>query len=620
MTDTNPIPRYIENKSGKGFNDRPTYSVYAARTAAHHIPYETTSGYNLARLLATYLNDNTANGVVFPSDAQVMYMTGMNRQELVNAQEELERSGWFSIVRSTSGEVQQYKFLFMEWMVDNARKLKRQRSSLNHAKFEARYNPMKSQDAKAIQSVATESIVPVFDDLGYNYYKKEVGIVPPHQIRNGDRLAKVCHSALFHHEKLQTGDPDVWAEIFNMNTLPEDWTSNPKDAVLTFDQLLRKFPNLTPDSIIAAIDDINEAGWWIAELGTNDEGDAIRMTPTHKLHATVWDFDNHAGGKNNTSWEVSNGFTHDNYRIAAAADESAPTAEVDDATADVNADGKGNPFLCPPPLGYHYVYLLRSHQTGIGIIVGETTQALNLRRNQHAQVGTNDEANDEIFAVVRDPEDYLEIVHLMTVHNSVCNQKEMGSVEAGRAAGHPLKNKITFEGDNWKTIKVDSRLPQAVWRKGIDKDEHARLKAIQKKALNKCLETHDGNKVLFALDKFPPVPAHGLELLEQARQAELDASVSTSGPAWGEYHEGMSIIPWEVEEEAETVPTVITVAPADVQQVHGVETVEEPVVDPEAKPRAVTSDIPAPVTVLRTGDAIPFPAIWQRAPRSQKAS
>lgn len=125
------------------------------------MPVVSPTAYNLSIYLATFWNASTANGAVHPSEQRIMNSLAMSRLELHNAAQELMVANWWKPVMVEGVAITSWKPLFIQTLTqDDFNTLKRLRTSLNHAKVNARYTPIGNQLSKAIMGWVSERIVP----------------------------------------------------------------------------------------------------------------------------------------------------------------------------------------------------------------------------------------------------------------------------------------------------------------------------------------------------------------------------------------------------------------------------------------------------------------------------
>lgn len=400
--------------------------------------------WNLNTYLATWWNAQSGTGSVHPSDIRIQKSLGLSGARLEGALNELEDMGWWKPART--GEQTEYKFLLANHSQAVKRKVSEQGGggiSMNHTKFIVRYiqcSPMAKALMLYILSQSRQNVV----NLQYQS-----------QINAGrwGRRTKLFHGTLFTSPHLNAYSPADRERIAKTFQLPEEWTvGNPIRAKVTLADFSQKV-DCSRLEWNEAIREIEDRGLWSVFVDPFSEVEEAVFTPTYELHKMVWKIDQIAGGKGLSEFEARLGF-----------DDSLPDTE----------EGL-------PTLGYHFVYTLRQKSTGRVLMVGQTTQPLNRRLNQHLTEATNSTAHQAIKSIVANPGDSLEIVHESTVHFFHVAKIEVDLMGYYETLGEKLLNVIRDEEANRRTIKPDARF-------GND--------GVSKQQLEAILAKHGGQLVI----------------------------------------------------------------------------------------------------------------------------
>ncbi|MGW9550650.1 hypothetical protein ACWG8W_06295 [Citricoccus zhacaiensis] len=375
--------------------------------------------YALSTYLASWWNDTTGNNVIDPSDERVQASLSITPQVHASAIAELEAKGWWSAVWA-EGRIQTYKPIFAlndpQGFTTRLQNIKDHHHgfSMNHAKAVLRYLRSDSIDATAIMLWIVSETKQRAVAMGNRYFQAAV---------DGETPGKLFHGTFFEHPPMSKKDPETWEEVSGVINLPESWTTKlPKRTLITYGEVSKRVI-MSEARYEAALDAIHELGFWTVVW---DRDEAL-LSPTYKLHSLVWEFDHHAGGDSNIVWE--------------------------------NERGLGDPRdVILPKLGYHYIYGLVSRQRDDYIMIGQTSQALEHRLNQHLNLATNDDANDAVLSILRDPTDTMKIVKLAEVAFPYVSEVEMMVANLSKEVGQPVHNKILTVAANNRTIRPDRRL------------------------------------------------------------------------------------------------------------------------------------------------------------------
>lgn len=400
--------------------------------------------WNLNTYLATWWNKQSGTGSVHPSDIRIQKSLGLSGARLEGALSELEDMGWWKVFRTDAQT--EYKFLLANHSQAVKRKVSEQGGggiSMNHTKFIVRYiqcSPMAKALMLYILSQSRQNVV----NLQYQS-----------QINAGrwGRRTKLFHGTLFTSPHLNAYSPADRERIAKTFQLPEEWTvGNPIRAKVTLADFSQKV-DCSRLEWNEAIREIEDRGLWSVFVDPFSEVEEAVFTPTYELHKMVWKIDQIAGGKGLSEFEARLGF-----------DDSLPDTE----------EGL-------PTLGYHFIYTLRQKSTGRVLMVGQTTQPLHRRLNQHLTEATNSTAHQVIKSIVANSNDSLEIVHEATVHFSGVAKYEVELMEYYTIQGESLLNVIRTVEENRATIKPDARF-------GVN--------GVSKKQLDTILNVHGGKVIL----------------------------------------------------------------------------------------------------------------------------
>ncbi|MGP4993715.1 hypothetical protein [Glutamicibacter ardleyensis] len=439
-------PQYFSTNTYKDFDHDALTASAAINSTLRITPTQLSAeAFNLNTYLATWWNAQSGTGSVHPSVTRISKSLGLNEEQQELALRELEEMGWWKVVRS--GNQKEYKFL----LALDAGKVRNDLSksggvgiSMNHTKFVARYtqcSPMAKALMLHILSISRQTVVKLD-------YKEQINAG-----RYG-RRTKLFHGVLFTSPHVDVRDPRKHRALAKLKNLPEEWTTaKPVKAHITLENFNRKVA-CTPLEWNDAITEVRERGLWTAFIDpfTDTDTHEAVFTPTFELHNMVWKFDQIGGGGAISEFEALLGFD------------------------DTNPDSDE----LFPELGYHFVYTLRNSK-GRVLMVGQTTQPLTRRLNQHLTEATNTEAMRAIKVIVQDPDDSLEIVHEATVHFSGVAKYEVELMQYYTIQGETLFNVIRTVEENRRTIKPDARF-------GVE--------GVSQKQLDSILNVHGGKVVL----------------------------------------------------------------------------------------------------------------------------
>lgn len=480
-------PNFPTNRSKGGLDPNTVWSSDMIKAQLKNSDPMEPEEYCVLAYVVTFYDATTANAVIHPQDERACLALSLTKDELldisgrITLREPGQRLRWV-IHYDTSGpeiRILCWKPMYLDWVREHRAELKNDHLSINAAKVVIRYQKgRKAGLAKAIETYATALTPSKFTDFGFS--KFPLGSAPYqiwHTDRNGrTKGTKMQHNCQFTHPILSDRTPAGYAKLAKILTLTDEMVAKSFSYTMYFSEIRAKFLGVSDDDIREAIAEINAYGWHTAVVHGSGEDAYVVITPTLEFHQRVWELDLHASGPLLTKWEVANNWI-----------------PFGDNTE--NEDGKGDPMRYAPPLGYHYLYGIRSARTGEFVTVGQTTTSLVTRKNSHERAGSNGDANEGILDILADPNDYLEIVHFATVHYSITSEKEMSLANTMLAMGHHIKNKILTIQQNNKTVKLDSRFGDT---------DHIKRNwwAIQEK-LDLVKEAHQGKEILFMIDKLP---------------------------------------------------------------------------------------------------------------------
>lgn len=421
--------------------------------------------YSLQMLLVSYFDGKSNSGVINPKISRILHQLRINEHEFANALAPLLQSGMWqistdsdnftglhvdwtllpieqvSMILESTGvhNIVEFTPLYLSDVHDAKEALSEKRVALNHLKFLTRYTGMEAGLGHALQINVATLIDPKYQDLGYNQYRKQ-GIVPKFQLPNSNgQLRKLCHSVWFQHGIMSASTESEWETLFNLVSPTPRMMEHTKTATIKIRDIARKYALTDPISEIRqAWNDIIRAGYFdLAFIGDteNPMDGAIKFIPQPKIHKAVWDLEKQPGGQRITQWELENGHI--------------PVGDI--------VEGN-DPMVNLPKLGYHWLYLTKSHKTGEYLTVGQTTVSLRTRLYQHKTYGTNTVVHGVIEAINNDPEDQLLIEPIGLVHHSVTAEMEMRALWKMRQKGHRMYNVLDSIERNRSTIFLDARL------------------------------------------------------------------------------------------------------------------------------------------------------------------
>jgi len=254
--------------------------------------------------------------------------------------------------------------------------------------------------ARALMLFIVSQTTQLANNLGYQHW-----VSAP----TGNFRTKLFHGTFFECPEMRTQNPEGWQLLADTKEVPDAWLDKP--IRVTVDRrIFQQKVMCTDQQFQEAVEEVNALGWWKIypdPFGTHDEWEA---TPQPVLHRLVWDFDQRAGGAHISQWEAENGFYES-------------TGEL-------------------PPLGYHYIYGLKVQGSEQFFLIGQTTQPLEQRLNQHLALGTNGDANAVIKAAVESSDQVITIEQLATVFFLTVAEYEVGMALHLKHQGHPIQNKI----------------------------------------------------------------------------------------------------------------------------------------------------------------------------------
>lgn len=397
------------------YDDRAVTCSEALRATLHLVPEPLSAeAYCLNTYLASWVNGATSNGRVNPSRQRIIDSLRITEEQLKHASQELNQVQWWHQVEN------EYRGIFLQeqWAGELKARVKQFSGlSMNHVKVIARYTGA-SPLARALMLFILSRSKQVANNLGYQHFR---------QAGATRSKAKLFHGTLFSCEQMLVNNPQGWQVLADTKELPESWVENGKPVVAEFN--IKEFQSkvlCSEQEFTSAVAEVNELGFWQVNPDPFTD-EQYRAVPQFKLHSVVWEFDQLTGGASISQWEASAGWLEQEQEKNL------------------------------PPLGYHYVYGLKVQGSRQYFLIGQTTQDLESRLNQHLTMGTNDDANEVILEVLRSTDQRIVIEHLATVFFRSVNEYEMRLANGLLGAGHPIKNRILNTAWNRNSVKLDRR-------------------------------------------------------------------------------------------------------------------------------------------------------------------
>lgn len=387
----------------------------ALRASLHMVPEALSAeAYCLNVYLASWVNGATSNGRVNPSRQRIIDSLRFTEEQLEHASQQLNQVQWWHQVEN------EYRGIFLQeqWAGELKARVKQFSGlSMNHVKVIARYaggSPL----ARALMLFILSRSKQVANNLGYQHFR---------QSGTTQSKAKLFHGTLFSCEQMLANNRQGWQVLADMKKLPESWVKQGNPVVAEFS--IKEFQSkvrCSEQELNEAIEEVNELGFW--QVNPDPFIDQqFRAVPQYRLHSVVWEFDQLTGGASISRWEAEAGWLEQEQEKNL------------------------------PPLGYHFVYGLKVEGSRRYFLIGQTTQSLEARLNQHLAMGTNDGANEVILEVLRSTDQRIVIEHLATVFFRSVNEFEMRLANGLLEAGHPIKNRILNTAWNRISVKLDRR-------------------------------------------------------------------------------------------------------------------------------------------------------------------
>lgn len=320
-------------------------------------------------------------------------------------------------------------------------------------KYSTGVNQIKNLRYAGLSSRATIAIAGVlvgfrtkYTDLGYSVFKKQ-GIIPPHQLwyrENGKMVGrKLCHGAHFRHSLLEVGSLQANETLARITTLPDSMLTKPMSRTMVVSEF-KAFGFTKWSQVYSAFAELRRSGDWLVDLppaeGKHPWDRTVIFTPTNKQHRAVWELEMRTGGKNQTAWEIRNGFY----------------------PSDKSRNSK-NLGSSSPDLGMHTHYLLLDPISKKPLYSGQTTLPANHRLRLH-MVGTTPELSEPNLLNGRELTDKpLIMLPTAQVHVSRISEFEMRAIEVfeeAEEAEYEFLNTVRNAYENRRTIHLDPQLQE----------------------------------------------------------------------------------------------------------------------------------------------------------------
>lgn len=374
----------------------------------------------LGVILSSFYNNKNAQGAVYAAEGRLLPYFRDNLANLRNAGNELGDAGLWIPRTDRQGRLDEWKTKMTHYE-PYLRSLNTNgpRVSMNGLRWAARYADV-SVEARGLFLYLIAHMESVKAELGGSTY-----------VPSGNNKARLVRHCFFTHPILTSNRPEDIATLRDATTPDEEWYEGNRSSHLTvrIEDVLSKL-KMTPGEVIKVSRELERKGYIDFE---QMEG-RLHYRIARRTHEEVWELDGYPGGANLNKYEELFGFL--------------PLAIE---------DGK-------PTLGYHWLYLI-SEQQGDGsltpLIVGETTQSLQVRLNQHRSLGTNYRARQLFNAIAQDPNRTLVIESLGQFHTGIINQVEVDTIRRIEdETGYNLLNVIRTTHANAGTIQRDTTFNQ----------------------------------------------------------------------------------------------------------------------------------------------------------------
>lgn len=383
--------------------------------------------------LCSLWDNREHTGVINPSMDRLCAFNNVSESQLRMASLELAMAGLFSIVADEHGKITLYTPLFLERLgtvQEKERLSKALPGPTDTLIWLARYSKLGST-ARTIILLAVGRTRGVWCDLGWDSLPKN----QQHRTAAGTRQVR---KTLFKHPMLKDHSPTGWAKVANM------LSSELTEEMVQLDPIHSYLPVSTVMCMAGEAPELDILELELQEIFTMTVvGNQYRFTPTLTLHMNAWWMNRNNSGAERTDMEVSRGFYPE---------------------TDFDPSGTEDAYLERPPLGFHWLYEIR---VGGLYQIGESTQALHRRLNQHLQNPTNTFAEKAITESIRKGE-LPTITCVAMIHAHDVARKEMELLQYHLESGHDVLNWITDARENRRTIKQDSRFDG--WSKQQVKD------------------------------------------------------------------------------------------------------------------------------------------------------
>lgn len=372
----------------------------------------------LAVQLATLWDNKEHTGVICPPVSRLLAWNDWTEAELRSYTLELAVHGLFRVKSDSRGGISIYVPLFLEEALrmkeETAKVIK---GTTDHYIHAARYSGL-SSTARVISLYLTAKSRAKWNQLGYIFGQHKTG----YKVDN----ARSLRATFFDHPIMDAKTPEEIKFLAELDELwPDEVMSGVRKTRVPLADILRI--SGSPEEWNEAKVELAANRYWDHEA----QGNGLLFTPLMGLHQRVWDLNMIAGGNLRNTYEIVNGFF--------------PIEDTDPEGDD--------PYLHRPPLGYHWLYILKF---GSLRQVGESTQPLRRRAQQHCQSPTNAFAEKHITAALRQGS-VPEIEFAGIVHKFKAAEEEMALLHRVREQQQNVSNAITEVSQNRGTIKQDRR-------------------------------------------------------------------------------------------------------------------------------------------------------------------
>lgn len=379
----------------------------------------------LTMILCSMVDPSSKTGVINPPVNRLLALTGWNEWTLAEAVKGMEATGQWTVERDSRGRPVNYLPVFYSELESLKADLKKNvLGAKDQVTWLARYGGLAGMTT--IQRVAFAMAISTIRSV----YQPMKGKNDPIKHRSPGR-GKLVQIALFDHPLLRARNQNAYDTVAAMESIPED-----------YDELFATVPlrwlaakTATDESTL--IEHLNRSQ---SMFRVQISGRSVRITPTAIFHQAAWDFYRRPAGGERTAWEEAHG-------LFPPPEPTTVSSRLQDAHG------------ARPPLGFHWIYeLVEVNPDGSEtvLLVGETTQSLESRRQQHLREPTNNDAHRHIEQMIRDGRaPQMRIVSL--VHHYYTAVEEVARMELRLRQVVHLKNYISTVRENERTVHLDSR-------------------------------------------------------------------------------------------------------------------------------------------------------------------